>query len=80
MLLNVKPYMVETYNDIDSDLVNFFEVLRSQEPELIKAISLTPFSRKELMRACTPQMGLSKLESARRFFVRARQTRGHHEK
>ena len=75
VLLNVKPYLVETYNDLDSELVNFFETLRSQGPKLIKAIGLTPFSREELVRACTPTEGLTKLERARRFYVRARQTR-----
>lgn len=75
VLLNVRPYMVETYNDLDSELVNFFEALRNQGPKLIKAIGLTPFSREELVRACTPEEGLSKLERARRFYTRARQTR-----
>ena len=75
VLLNVKPYPVETYNDLDSELVNFFEALRNQGPKLIKAIGLTPFSREELLRACTPGEGLSKLERARRFYIRARQTR-----
>ena len=70
VLLNVKPYMVETYNDLDSELVNFFETLRNQGPKLIKAVGLTPFSREELVRACTPQNGLSKLERARRFYIR----------
>ena len=75
VLLNVGPYPVETYNDLDSDLVNFFETLRGQEPELMKAIGLTPFSREELARACEPAAGLTRLERARRFYVRARQTR-----
>ncbi len=75
VLLNLEPYMVETYNDLDSDLVNFFEALRNQGSKLIKAISLTPFSREELVRACIPEKKLSKLERARRFYVRARQTR-----
>ena len=75
VMLNVDPYPVETYNDLDSELVNFFETLRNQGPKLIKAIGLTPFSRAELVRACTVESGLSKLERARRFFVRARQTR-----
>ena len=75
VLLNAKPYMIETYNDLDSELVNFFEALRNQGPKLIKAIGLTPFSREELVRACTPEQGLSKLERARRFYIRARQTR-----
>jgi len=75
VLINVKPYPVETYNDLDSELVNFFRTLRDQEEELIKAIGLTPFSREELILACTPAQGLTELERARRFYVRARQTR-----
>ena len=75
VLMNVSPYPVETYNDIDSELVNFFETLRNQEEKLIKAIGLTPFSREELARACAPTKNLTQLERARRFYVRARQTR-----
>ena len=75
VLLNVGPYPVETYNDIDSELVNFFETLRNQRGKLVKAIGLTPFSREELALACQPAQNLSKLERARRFYIRARQTR-----
>ncbi len=75
ILLNVEPYPVETYNDIDSELVNFFNTLRDDRDKLIEAIGLTPFSREELARACQPARKLSKLERARRFYVRARQTR-----
>jgi DNA adenine methylase len=75
ILINRKPAQLETYNDIDSELVNFFETLRNQGPELIKAISLTPFAREELIKACRPEPNLSKIERARRFYVRARQTR-----
>ena len=75
VLLNTAPYSVETYNDLDSELVNFFNVLRNQGEKLIDAISLTPFSREELAQACKYQDGVSKLERARRFYIRARQTR-----
>ena len=75
VLLNVEPYPVETYNDLDSELVNFFATLRNRAPDLIRAIGLTPFSREELALACTPESGVSQLERARRFYVRARQTR-----
>ena len=75
VLINRPPASVETYNDIDSELVNFFRVLRDDGPELTRAIGLTPFSREELIRACEYEPGLSELERARRFFVRARQTR-----
>ncbi len=75
VIMNRKPAPVETYNDIDSDLVNFFAVLRENTDELIRAIGLTPFSREELVKALTPAENLSPLERARRFYTRARQTR-----
>ena len=75
VLLNVKPYPIETYNDLDSELVNFFAALRNHGSELIKAIGLTPFSREELIHACTPTKNITPLERARRFYIRARQTR-----
>ncbi len=72
VLINREPSPVETYNDIDSELVNFFRVLRDRKDALIEAIGLTPFSREELTLACTPPDGpISDLERARRFFVRA---------
>ncbi len=75
VLINRKPAPVETYNDIDSELVNFFETLRDRGAELIRAISLTPFSREELVKACAAEWNPGKLERARRFYIRARQTR-----
>lgn len=75
VLINRAPSPVETFNDIDSEITNFFEVLRNEHEELLRVISLTPFSREELIRACAYEQGLSNVERARRFFVRARQTR-----
>ena len=75
VLINRVPVPVETYNDLDSELVNFFAVLRKMPDQLIREIGLTPFSREELVRACAPTPGLDPLERARRFYVRARQTR-----
>lgn len=75
VLINRPPAAVETYNDLDSEVANFFRCLRDNGPELVRLISLTPFSREELVKACTPEPGLSPQERARRFFVRARQTR-----
>lgn len=76
VLLNRPPAPVETYNDLDSELVNFFRVLRNEKEGLIEAIGLTPFSREELRIATEDQEAhLSDLERARRFFVRARQVR-----
>lgn len=76
VLINRKPSPVETYNDIDGEVVNFFRVLREQSDELIRLIGLTPFSRQELELAVNEDKGeLADIERARRFFVRARQVR-----
>jgi len=76
VLLNRDPSPVETYNDLDGEVVNFFRVLRDQRDELIEAIGLTPFSREEFVVAIQESVdGLSNLERARRFYVRARQAR-----
>lgn len=76
VLLNRKPAAVETYNDIDGDVVNFFKLLREKPDELARAIALTPFSREEFHLAITGSTkGKSSLERARRFYVRARQAR-----
>ena len=75
VLLNRAPSPVETYNDLDGEVANFFRVLRDDNERLIEAIGLTPFSREEFSIACELDPGLSPLERARRFFVRARQVR-----
>ena len=77
VLINREPAPVETYNDLDSELVNFFATLRhpDQGERLLREIALTPFSREELELACTPELDLDHVERARRFYVRARQTR-----
>lgn len=76
VLLNRQPSPVETYNDIDGDVANFFRVLRDRPDELIRGIALTPFSREEFHLAVNGSAkGVSDSERARRFFIRARQAR-----
>lgn len=76
VLINREPSPVETYNDIDGQVVNFFGVLRDQKDALIEAIGLTPFAKEEFIKAFSePQENLSNLEKARRFFILARQVR-----
>ena len=68
VLLNRPPAPIETYNDLDGEVVNFFRVLRDQRGELIEALRLTPFSREEFELACSPpEENISDLERARRF-------------
>jgi DNA adenine methylase len=75
VLLNREPSPVETYNDLDGEVVNFFRTLRDEKELLIEAIGLTPFSREEFGSACVLDSALPSLERARRFYVRARQVR-----
>lgn len=76
VLLNRPPAEVETYNDLDGEVVNFFRALRERKAELVEAIGLTPFSREEFAVACRPpREHVSDFERARRFFIRARQVR-----
>jgi len=75
VLLNRQPSPVETFNDLDGEVVNFFRVLREDKQQLVEAIGLTPFAREEFAIACEVGPDLSPLERARRFYVRARQVR-----
>ena len=75
VLLNRPPSGVETYNDLDGEVVNFFKTLRDQPEELQRVIALSPFSREEFAIACKLDNSLPPVERARRFYVRARQVR-----
>jgi len=75
VLINRLPSPVETYNDLDGEVVNFFRVLRDDKDRLIESIGLTPFSREEFNLACVIDPSAPPVERARRFFVRARQVR-----
>ncbi len=75
-LINRAPSPVETYNDIDGEVSNFFRVLRDDRDRIVESIGLTPFSREEFERAVSePSSDISDLERARRFYIRARQVR-----
>lgn len=54
VLLNRPPSPVETYNDLDGEVVNFFRVLRTSKSKLVEQVGLTPFSREEFARAREP--------------------------
>ena len=54
VFFNKKPGAVETINDLDSDIVNLFDVLRNYPDELKRVLSLTPYSREEYDRSFEP--------------------------
>jgi DNA adenine methylase len=74
VLLNRPPAPIETYNDLDSEVVNFFACLREQPKDLIRLLCHTPYSREELANACRGAEEAAPVERARRFFVRLHQT------
>lgn len=77
VLLNKQPTPIETYNDLDGAVVNFFKVLRDQPEELVRLLALTPFSRGERRHAyrTIDTAKYTDVEKARLYYVLARQTR-----
>ena len=63
----------EIVNDLDGDIVNFFEVLRTRTEELERVCLLTPYAREEFA-AADLTSDLDDLERARRFWVRVNQS------
>lgn len=61
----------EAVNDVDGDVVAFWQVLRDQPEELERVCTLTPYAREELARSYEPTD--DPLERARRFWVRSEQ-------
>ena len=74
VFFNKLPGKVETINDLDSDIVNLFRVLREQPEELKKALELTPYSREEYDKSFEPCA--DPLEKARRYMVKTTQAIG----
>lgn len=70
--LNYKGNVIKTANEINSDITNFFEVLRNNESDLIRLLLLTPCSESEYL-SCW-EKSEDKIEQARRFYVRIRQS------
>lgn len=79
LLFAKAPSPVEVYNDLDSDLVNLFRVIRDPEKfeRFHKLVALTPYSREEYYHSRdTYQSHTDAVERAYRFFIAARQSFG----
>jgi DNA adenine methylase len=70
ILLSKPVVHAEIYNDLDSEIVNLFSAARSNLPELLDQIKLTPYAREEFEQSYEPCE--SALKQARR--TRARRT------
>lgn len=74
VFFNKKPGAVETVNDLDSDIVNLFRVLREQPDELKWVLEFTPYSREEYDLSFEPCD--DPVEKARRYMVKTTQAIG----
>ena len=72
VLLNKEPSRIETINDLDDDVINLFQVIRSKKEELIEAVVMTPYARAEYDNAFpeNPEE-LSDVERAKNFLIRS---------
>ena len=75
VLFNKQPSAIETINDLDGDITNFFLELREHPDELIHAISLTPYSR-EVFDDAFENRGTDPFDRAYRFAIRSRMGHG----
>lgn len=67
VLLQKPRSPLETYNDLDGNVVNFFRVLRDQPEELIRKMQLSPWARTEFDLAWHHTSHDDPIEWARRF-------------
>lgn len=70
VLLQKPRSPLETYNDLDGNVVNFFRVLRDRPDELIRKIRLTPWARAEYELSLESLDIFDDVERARLFWCR----------
>ena len=75
VLFTKPPTPIETVNDIDEEVVNFFWALREMPERLADMIDNTPYSRAVYDDACR-RRGRSRLERAYLFCIRSRMAWG----
>lgn len=70
VFFNKVPARIETLNDLDENIVNYFRVIREKYDKLAEQLYMTPYSRNEYYRACEFNPEDSDIEKARKFAVR----------
>lgn len=70
VFFNKPKARIETINDLDGEVVNYFKVVREHPYELGSALSFTPYSRDEYKNAYKVNMNDNDIERARKFAVR----------
>ena len=76
VLFNKIPSHIETINDIDGDIVNFFRVVRDCGDELAKMIAMTPYARDVYIDSFINR-GDTEIEKAYKFAIRSRMSHGY---
>lgn len=69
VLLRKQRSYAEVYNDLDSEIVNLFQVARDHGADLVRAVEMTPFAREEFKRGYL--QSCDAVEKARRTLVRS---------
>lgn len=69
VLIQKERSQIEVYNDLNSDVVSYFRVLREQPENLSRAVYLTPYAREEYDLATSGEEVADPVERARRFCV-----------
>ena len=75
VFFNKPPSVIETVNDIEGDIVNFFTVLREQPEKLAFYVSTTPYSR-DVFNDAHENRGSSDFERAWKFAIRSKMGHG----
>lgn len=75
VLFGKAPSAIETVNDIDGDIVNFFRVLRECPQELAADIAMTPYAR-DVFNDAHENRGSTDYERAYKFAIRSRMGHG----
>lgn len=75
VLFNKPPSAIETVNDLDGDVINFFRVLREQPEKLAEMIYLTPYAR-DVFNDAHENRGDAPLDRAYRFAIRSKMGHG----
>ena len=70
VFFNKIPAKIETLNDLDGNVVNYFKIIRERPVELISQLEMTPYSREEYYNACVILPEDTEIERARKFAVR----------
>jgi DNA adenine methylase len=76
VLLNKERSPVEVYNDLDGRITRLFRVMRDDGEELVRRLKLTGYSEAEFLACLSAGDSEDEIESARRDFVRWRQSIG----